>query len=918
MTQTFSPGDLVRARGREWITVPTPNVDWLALRPLSGSESDIQLIDPDLEPDPVTLASFGLPDVGDVSTQAGAQLLSESLRISQRRGAGPFRSAARLGFEPRAYQLVPLLMALRQEVVRLLIADDVGIGKTIEAGLVLREMIDRGEVDQFSVLCPPHLVDQWTTELKEKFDLDVKAVTASSARKLERGLPMSQTLFDAYPFTIVSLDYIKADKRRESFARACPSFVIVDEAHSCVGTHKGRQQRFDLLQRLSQSSERHMVFLTATPHSGDETAFARLLSLLNAEFGALTFEDEKYRERLARHFVQRRRIDITSKDWGEERVFPKHETAEAPYKLDSAHLAFHEAVIDYCFGAVQKAGESKQERRLAFWGTLALMRCVGSSPAAALSALRNRLQGQESQLEEHIFDEDGEDEDAVDLEPSTITGSDSELNALLQQAADLCDTADPKVDAIISLLKSIIKAGGQPVVFCRYIATAKYLGAALIKAFPKLAVEVVTGALPPDERKARVQEMGEHDGRLLVATDCLSEGINLQNLFNAVLHYDLSWNPTRHQQREGRVNRFGQAADTVKSILLFSPDSAIDGAVLDVILRKAEAIRKATGVTVPLPEERGALTDALMNAIVLRQGKSRNFELDLRFEDGTRAMETRWRDAEENERRSRARFAQNAIKPEEVAPEWQKLRALLGNPDELQRYLERALSRLKAPLQQKGAVSIAHLERVPTALSERLAARGLEGATRITFEEPAPPNTAVVTRNHPIPSTISDMLLESALETTDAPLESLGRTGAWPTKAVKEVTLVALLRLRFKLTVHARKQRTLLAEEAALIAFSSDNRIIMKDDDAQTLVSQEAVSDLPAHRREQIVAQALSRISSVLRDGPIADYARERAKVLERDHGRLRAAGASVPRVSVEAVTPVDIIGAYVLLPGEI
>jgi len=918
MTQTFSPGDLVRARGREWITVPTPNAGWLALRPLSGSESDIQLIDPDLEPAPITLASFGLPDVRDVSTQSGAQLLSESLRISQRRGAGPFRSAARLGFEPRAYQLVPLLMALRQEVVRLLIADDVGIGKTIEAGLVLREMIDRGEVDQFSVLCPPHLVDQWSTELKEKFDLDVKAVTASSAKRLERGLPMSQTLFDAYPFTIVSLDYIKADKRRESFARACPAFVIVDEAHSCVGTHKGRQQRFDLLERLSQSPERHMLFLTATPHSGDETAFARLLSLLNSEFGALTFEDEKYRERLARHFVQRRRIDITSKDWGEDRVFPKHDTAEAPYKLDPAHIAFHEAVIDYCFGAVQKAGENKQERRLAFWGTLALMRCVGSSPAAALSALRNRLQGLENQLEEHIFDEDGEDEDAVDLEPSTISGDESELTVLLQQAARLCEASDPKVDAVISLLKPIIKAGGQPVVFCRYIATAKYLGKALQKAFPKLAVEVVTGALPPDERKARVQEMGEHDARLLVATDCLSEGINLQNLFNAVLHYDLSWNPTRHQQREGRVNRFGQAADTVQSILLYSPDSAIDGAVLDVILRKAEAIRKATGVTVPLPEERGALTDALMNAIVLRQGKSRNFELDLRFEDGTRAMETRWRDAEENERRSRARFAQNAIKPKEVAPEWQKLRALLGSPEDLQRYMERALSRLKAPLQQKGGVCIAHLERLPIALSERLSARGLEGATRITFEEPAPVNSTVVTRNHPIPSTISDMLLESALETTDAPLESLGRTGAWPTKAVKEVTLVALLRLRFKLTVHARKQRTLLAEEAALVAFSPENLIIMKDDEAQTLISHEAVSDLPTHRREQIVTQALSRLESDLRHGPIAEYALERAKLLELDHGRLRAAGASVPRVSVEAVTPVDIIGAYVLLPGEI
>src|SRR6202020_474321 len=104
----------------------------------------------------------------DYATQNAALLLSEALRLSLRRGAGPFRSAARLGFEPRAYQLVPLLMALRLSTVRLMIADDVGIGKTIEAGLILRELLDRGEIDRLTVLCPPHLVEQWTTELKTK------------------------------------------------------------------------------------------------------------------------------------------------------------------------------------------------------------------------------------------------------------------------------------------------------------------------------------------------------------------------------------------------------------------------------------------------------------------------------------------------------------------------------------------------------------------------------------------------------------------------------------------------------------------------------------------------------------------------------------------------------------------------------
>ena len=222
MTATFSPGDLVFARGREWVALPSPDEEILCLRPLSGSEADVQFLHPALEREPVRHARFEMPDLKQIATQDGARLLSEALRLSLRRGAGPFRSAARVGFEPRAYQLVPLLMALRLPVVRLLIADDVGIGKTIEAGLILRELIDRGEADRFAVLCPPHLVEQWTGELNAKFDLDAVAVTASSAPRLERGLPPSQTLFDAHPYTVVSLDYIKADRRRDTFRAGLP------------------------------------------------------------------------------------------------------------------------------------------------------------------------------------------------------------------------------------------------------------------------------------------------------------------------------------------------------------------------------------------------------------------------------------------------------------------------------------------------------------------------------------------------------------------------------------------------------------------------------------------------------------------------------------------------------------------------
>jgi len=921
MTVNFAPGDLVRARGREWVALPSPRDGILALRPLTGSENDTVILDPALEMLPVSAARFDLPADAAPTVQSKAALLADALRLTLRRGAGPFRSAAQLAFEPRTYQLVPLLMALRLQVPRLLIADDVGIGKTIEAGLILRELMDRGEVDGFSVLCPPHLVEQWVGELKSRFGIEAVAVTSGSAARLERGLPLAQTLFDAYPYTVVSLDYIKAEKRREGFARACPDFVVVDEAHACVGTHKGKQQRFELLAGLARDPERRMILLTATPHSGDEDAFGRLLSLIEPSFGAMNFDDARYRERLARHFVQRQRIDLVSGEWDEDRAFPKHETTESAYRLSQAHLDFQEAVLDYCFGVVSRAGSGLQERRLAFWGTLALMRCVGSSPAAALSALRNRISNESDRLEPQIFDEDSDDEDAVDIEPSTGFETDPALLALVARAEELVHKADPKLTALIDALTPLIKKGANTVVFCRYLATAEHVRNGLRKAFPKLVIEEVTGVLTPDERRDRVADMAAAEDqkeiqRILVATDCLSEGINLQQLFDTVIHYDLSWNPTRHQQREGRVDRFGQPAELVRSIMMFSPDSAIDGAVLEVILRKAEEIRKATGVTVPLPDNRGPVTDALMASMMLRRGGTRQLALDLRLDDGTKAMEARWRDASESEKKSRARFAQNAMKPQEVAPEWEKVRTLLGSPDDSKVFIERAMSRFGVPLEPRKTLLIAHVHALEAGLKERLAQRSLTGSVRLAMVEPAPSGTALLTRTHPLTATLAEALVEASLDPEALSGLGIGRVGAWPTTAVQQMTRVALLRIRFKLTVHARKERLLLAEEAALVAMQG-GKIVASGETARTLLNAPASADLALSARDRFIGKAKEDLTGLL-DGPLAEFVRTRAEKLMQDHARLRAAAGSASRVTVEAVLPPDVIGLFVLMPSEV
>ena len=271
------------------------------------------------------------------------RLLRDAVRLSSRATAGPFRSFGRILVEPRPYQLVPLLMALKLDPIRLLIADDVGIGKTIEACLVAREMLDRGEVDRLVVLCPPQLAEQWQGELSQKFHIDAELLLTSTVRRLEKRRRVDESVFDIYPFLIVSTDYIKAERRRDEFLRACPDFVIVDEAHTFAFSgmgRSGRHQRHQLLKGLAKKEDRHLLLVTATPHSGKEDAFRSLLGFLKTEFTQLPDdlsgpENERHRRELAQYFVQRRRGDIEHY-LGTDTPFPDREAREETYKVGSA------------------------------------------------------------------------------------------------------------------------------------------------------------------------------------------------------------------------------------------------------------------------------------------------------------------------------------------------------------------------------------------------------------------------------------------------------------------------------------------------------------------------------------------------------------------------------------------------------
>ncbi len=930
ISEQFSPGELVRARGREWVVIDASNA--LTLRPLSGSESDLETIIPELETDPVSYASFDPPTaLKKIGGRDAAQLLRDALRLSLRRGAGPFRSAGRINFEPRAYQLAPLMMALRQDVIRLLIADDVGIGKTIEAGLILREMLDRGEIDRFTVLCPPHLVDQWTGELESKFSIPATPVTASEAARLERNLPNTVSIFEAYPFTVVSMDFIKSERRFFDFKRACPNMVVVDEAHSAVSAGRGRQRRFELVRSLADDADRNMLLLTATPHSGDETAFHNLLGLLDKDFAALQDsageKQRQLRERLATHFIQRRRRDIDA--WKEPGLFPQHESSELKYRLTGEYEEFYGKILDYCAEVIESV-EGDTKKRLAFWGTLALMRCVGSSPAAAARALKTRAQldpasVSESELTAQTLDDEEVSEN--DLEPG-VGVEDANLSSLIETADRLSGEVekDPKFKALVTALKDILSKDHSPVIFCRYIATAEQIAAALQKNFGnKYVVEVVTGTIPSEEREIRVEELGAQENRILVATDCLSEGINLQGWFDAVIHYDLSWNPTRHQQREGRIDRFGQKANVVRTVLLYGENNPVDGAVLEVIIRKAEAIAKQTGVRVPMPDDQGSLTKALLSAVMLRaRGRAQmTLDLDLTNSEEARNIEMAWINASEKEKKTRTIFAQNSLKPEEVAVEWEATQKALGGYADAERFVFQAMKRLGQPLEKlnSGAYK-ASLHLVPDHIKERFISESLiEDADikplKVGFSPRPPSGSISIHRAHALPSVLAETFLEQAIDefADEDSLSTLPRLGAWETNCVEEVTWLALLRIRHRIDSRGKLgPKFAMAEESAAIAFSASSKNpILWNENAFALLDHDGENLDEGSRRSQI-ERAMTSLASL--EPALSQFARERSELLARDHIRVRQALGSKGQVKVSAITPVDIIGFYVLMPG--
>lgn len=968
MTPTYSAGSLVTARGREWVVLPESAADMLVLRPLGGSDDDIAAVFPAFET--VKGAEFAAPSPDDLGDQRAAGLLRSALRIGFRSGAGPFRSLAGIAVEPRAYQLVPLLMALRQKTVRLLISDDVGIGKTVEAGLIASELLAQGEAKGLAVLCSPALAEQWQAELRTKFGIDAELVLSSTVSRLERGLDLGQSIFDRYPNVVVSTDFIKSPRHRDDFVRHCPELVIVDEAHTCVaaddnGGSGGRasqnQLRYELLRRVAEKADTHLLLVTATPHSGKESAFRNLLGLVKPELATVDLDSKRGRELLARHFVQRKRADIrqylTKEDGlsddslAEKTAFPtdryfKDET----YKLSPAYRALLDDAIAYASDRVEAAGvKGKREARIAWWSAIALLRSLVSSPRAASQTLTTRsatavaASAEEADRLGAPLTSDSADSDTMeglDVAPGAETDdAGARLAALAERAAGLEGTEhDLKLKALIKHLKALLADGYNPIVFCRYIPTAEYVAEALQgKGGVKATVAAVTGTLSPQQRIERIEKLAEDAGdslaarRVLVATDCLSEGVNLQHHFDAVVHYDLAWNPTRHDQREGRVDRYGQKRDEVRVITLYGADNGIDGKVLEVLIKKYRQIRKDLGISVSVPDETSAgVTDAIVEWLLMRgrEGQQEGlFAVDDLVDAKAAELEKDWNSAAEREKTSQSKFAQRTIHPQEVAREVTAIRDALGSAGEIRDFVRDSLNALGAVLRDtEGGNFTAEVSGMPAGLRDALAP--VVGGDAVETGRPIPFRTdpavgrgeAALVRTDPVVGALAGHVLNAALDMLAEGSRPARRCGVVTTDAVSVRTTLLLVRYRFHLTLPSRsgKDKEIVAEDARLLAFQGapKNAVWLPDSDALALLGAQATLNTDVHFGERTMTRILGQLPDV--QGYLEEYGEQLAADLDASHRRVREATGEIVRgLRVRAQRPADVLGAYVYLPAN-
>lgn len=528
--------------------------------------------------------------------------------------AGGFLSALASGVIPLPHQLHVLNRAMETNNIRYILADEVGLGKTIEAGMIIKELKSRGLVQRVLVVCPTGLVTQWASEMQEKFHEKFHVILPSDYDTIRR-LTDADDVYGQYDQVISPMDSIKpiekhagwTDERVEkcneeriySIINSGWDLIIIDEAHRVAGS-SGEVARYKLGYLLSQASP-YLLLLSATPHNGKTEPFLRLVRLLDEE----AFPNSKsiVKEQVAPYLIRTEKREAI--DNNGNLLFKNRITHLVELQWDERHTfqrELYELVSSYVSTTYDKAKRNRKKNMCLIFLLIIMQRMVTSSTAAVRQSLERRLEALKSQnthigslTEADLAEMEIEDDVAEALEAMSLNLAEeiAELEHIIAVAKQAeFQHPDVKVERLVDTIDEILseERNQKIIIFTEFVATQKYLKQLLENR--GFTVSVLNGSMSIDERNEALQNFKTKTS-IFISTDAGGEGLNLQ-FSNIIINYDLPWNPMKIEQRCGRADRIGQQRDV--HIYNFIVGDTVENRVREVLEEKLSVIFKELGV----------------------------------------------------------------------------------------------------------------------------------------------------------------------------------------------------------------------------------------------------------------------------------------------------------------------------------
>lgn len=528
--------------------------------------------------------------------------------------AGGFLSSLASGIIPLPHQLHVLNRAMETNNIRYILADEVGLGKTIEAGMIIRELKSRGLVSRILVVCPTGLVTQWASEMQEKFHEKFQVILPSDYDTIRR-LTDNDDVYGQFDQVISPMDSIKPiekhagwseekvekynEERIYSIINSGWDLIIIDEAHRVAGS-SGEVARYKLGSLLAQASP-YLLLLSATPHNGKTEPFLRLIRLLDAD----AFPNAKsiVREQVAPFLIRtekREAIDNNGNLLFKNRI--THLVTISWDERNNLQRELYEMVSSYVAKTYNKALRNRKKNMCLIFLLIIMQRMVTSSTAAIRQSLERRLNVlleqrtcvgnlREEDLDELNIEDGVEDAiEAISLDMELEIEELKQIISLAKQAQ--FQNQDAKVEPLLNEIDAILSEDRtqKVIIFTEFVATQTYLQELLVNR--GYTVTILNGGMSIDERNAAMQEF-KTSTSIFISTDAGGEGLNLQ-FANIIINYDLPWNPMKIEQRCGRVDRIGQQRDV--HIYNFIVGETVENRVREVLEEKLSVILKEMGV----------------------------------------------------------------------------------------------------------------------------------------------------------------------------------------------------------------------------------------------------------------------------------------------------------------------------------